>query len=436
MLVCRLNLQVVFVFVILAAIVAGFLTLWFITQNSFQRKLETAYFVQDIDKRNLPREISEQDIEEFEFELWSQWDALTDTIEYPGFSNAAHLEKDLKNDTDTSVWHTFKNVTLRESWWERLGKCADKFHIGASWCGGKCADQFDRGHIESTALDLNASSRSAQVVTHGVVTWVSGDFDARWQHFMQNMLPSTIESLRRLDKSWVLIFPKSTESFAEFVLRSSGVQARTLFVTRETSVRCKHLIVIANAFLRFFKVPNTVFESIQSQMQATLCRNPSSPKARERLLYLTRKNIGKREVLNENKLLEMLNNISSQLNLELTVFDHKNFNNIEARLRVFSQARIVVAPHGGAIYHIFACRPRTLLIEFTGIYDGRKGVPCGRFQPNDSKLIHCPCAATLALKLNLDYRRVHWKGHMNSNYEINVEQVRDMLLNAAQENVY
>jgi Glycosyltransferase 61 len=74
--------------------------------------------------------------------------------------------------------------------------------------------------------------------------------------------------------------------------------------------------------------------------------------------------------------------------------------------RVFSRAKIVIAPHGAGLANILACAPGTHILEFLG-----EGSDCNL------------CYLSLAMSLNMNYHPLFMNAIANGNYEVDVPRV-------------
>jgi capsular polysaccharide biosynthesis protein len=79
------------------------------------------------------------------------------------------------------------------------------------------------------------------------------------------------------------------------------------------------------------------------------------------ILYLSRTNTC-RKVSNDQEI-RMLDSRIKIFNLE------ENNMLLYERFKLFYNASMIISPHGGASYHIIACKPSTPFIEFVGIYN-------------------------------------------------------------------
>ena len=98
-------------------------------------------------------------------------------------------------------------------------------------------------------------------------------------------------------------------------------------------------------------------------------------------------------------------------NLCFINFKSTNFNSLTERFNLFYNASICIIPHGGAAFHIYACKPNTKIIEFVS----SNGTPI------------CD-VGKLAPYLNLDYNIMLVDGyHTGIGYNIEIQKLDDML---------
>lgn len=107
--------------------------------------------------------------------------------------------------------------------------------------------------------------------------------------------------------------------------------------------------------------------STTPSIQRWLKRSLLEPDAQApRRLYVSRRDTHSRRVVNEERLLRLL----EPLNFTCLTGDEGNF---EAQARRFSNAEVVIAPHGGALTHLTFCPPGCLVIEL--LPEGRLTFP-------------------------------------------------------------
>jgi hypothetical protein len=85
-----------------------------------------------------------------------------------------------------------------------------------------------------------------------------------------------------------------------------------------------------------------------------------------RKIYITRKNATERRLLNEIEIIEFL----SRLGFEIIEAENLAFND---QVKIFSQAEVVVSPHGSGLSNIVFCNKKTKVID---LFYGDFLVPC------------------------------------------------------------
>ena len=126
------------------------------------------------------------------------------------------------------------------------------------------------------------------------------------------------------------------------------------------------------------------------------------------MIYQTRKNVNRRQVLNEDEIIKYLIIYSKKNNLTFVNFVHSDFD-FEKRFSLYFNSKIIIAPHGAASYHMFACKENTIFIEF--VVEGS----CGLFAP------------ALVDYHMLFAENVNSKNDWHKDYEINLEKLQRIL---------
>lgn len=224
-----------------------------------------------------------------------------------------------------------------------------------------------------------------------------------WQHFMQDNLPILCYIIPFLKENpQITLLFRNPVFDLNYILSLLNISNKVLF-SNNTNFTCKNLYHIhftPNATIYWW--PPIIFKKCNYYLCNTeLIQN--------KLIYITRNNVNTRQISNENEIVIFLKQKAHELNLEFIYFQHNNYT-MQQRHILFNQAKIVIAPHGGANYHIIFCKPKTLFIEICFV-----------------DLMHC--LANIALSIDLNYWILPVKGAQNSkSCQINIENLKSILL--------
>lgn len=126
------------------------------------------------------------------------------------------------------------------------------------------------------------------------------------------------------------------------------------------------------------------------------------PKVTNKRLYISRKLADKRRVLNEDKLMKMLQSYGFEFILL------ENLSVIE-QVNLFASAEIIIGPHGAGLTNTVFCRPGTKIIELSPL-----------------KLWHWSfCFWAISQQLNLDHTYLRCKGN-KANFHDMVVNIQDL----------
>ena len=209
-----------------------------------------------------------------------------------------------------------------------------------------------------------------------------------WQHFMQDNLPILCYVLPFLKENpQITILLRNVNFDINYIISLLNISNKIIF-SNSNNFTCKklyHIHFSPNATIYWW--PPILFKNCNN----IICNQES---IQNKLVYITRNNVNTRRISNENEVVIFLKQKAQELNLEFIYFQHNNFT-MQQRHALFNEAKIVVAPHGGANYHIIFCKPKTLFIEICFI-----------------NLMHC--LANIALSIDLNYWILPVLGHQNS----------------------
>ena len=192
-----------------------------------------------------------------------------------------------------------------------------------------------------------------------------------WQHFMQDLVPVLVSAKAYLDKN---------PTYRLIVLRGVNVQwIRDLLgivnPITEVELGSSHRTLSHNLI---------TFVPIQSSQPANVVSNIRKIEYYSQANTIIRESIRRRFPEVDEKVAPYILYLSRK-NSSRTVSQDEEIRNLDSRIRVFNlqeqdvpfwdrfklfyNASMVIAPHGGAVYHVLACRPNTPMIELFGAYN-------------------------------------------------------------------
>ena len=219
----------------------------------------------------------------------------------------------------------------------------------------------------------------------------SGD-ETSWQHFIQDAVhlftDEVIELLKNEPNMPILIEQNSVQLWfiREILNLKNPIISR--FDKKVKNLYIPSLLPHS----RFIDsiVPSNYRNNIRNKIQNKLKLNQ-----KKNLLYLSRDGC-QRDCLNSNELREVLKKYAEKMDLEFVNFVSNEIPDFIKKFEIFYNADIIIAPHGGAIFHIYACRENTILVEFIS-KDGKPVCDVGKMAPY----------------LNLDYKVILVNGTHN-----------------------
>lgn len=280
------------------------------------------------------------------------------------------------------------------------------------WRSNPCRD----GVVDEVISKMEIYKNSKTIYIHnkikdGIIFCHTGAWDYLWQHFMQDVISMIRQIIKHINNdNMVLLLPFKTD-YIDFVITKILKISNRIYYVNDNNVQVDKLYIPSfDPQLIFWK--GLVPYSYRKEVSMLFNNYYDSPN-NNKLLYLSRRNCGSRKVLNEFELIDYLKVYCINNKLEFVDFVHENYSNIEDRFAIFNEAKIVIAPHGGAIYHIYACKPYTKMIEFVNT----KGTP--------------KCSAIhFAPFIDMDYTILFNDGtHSGEGYNINIKNLDKILKN-------
>ena len=202
------------------------------------------------------------------------------------------------------------------------------------------------------------------------------EWGGTWAHFMQDMLPlmaACRDFLASRPDLHVVMFRPEFDSF-EFIVRdllrisnpftmidskpAVHAVARTLYTVHLGDYnKCSH------APARYYARANQLLRSgleAFAQSRGIALSDARRPYA----VYLSRKGLPRRSVINEEDILQEIASVCHEYDAELVTF-HLGIHPMDPleRFVLFYNASLVIGPDGGAACHLYFCKPWTPFIE-------------------------------------------------------------------------
>lgn len=199
-------------------------------------------------------------------------------------------------------------------------------------------------------------------VTHipETVAALSVSYGDVYYHWMLDLLPR-IELLRRnnidLNQIDKFVVNATTAKFQKETLALLGIP-ETKIITSQTNsplhIKADKLIVPSLPRQRGGSMPKWACEFLRNELLTRA--NPNKNNQQERI-YISRGDAQHRRVKNEANLINYLNRLGFK---SVTL----NAMSVVEQAQLFSQAKVIVAPHGAGLTNIVFCNPQTKIVEF------------------------------------------------------------------------
>lgn len=248
--------------------------------------------------------------------------------------------------------------------------------------------------------------KNSNSIKNAILIYHTGSQDYSWQHFMQDfvyILPKVLNNFN----NYPIILDKRIKKISDYVLKE------ILKINNEIIYIERNSVFVENLFLfTLFPFSNVNNHNIPSYLRTDIQKYflDYFHQKQDKLLYLTRNNCRYRKVLNEDVLINYLKKYSNENNLDFKIFKSEELE-INERFKLFNQSKIIIAPHGGAIFHMYACYPKTKFIEFV----------------NSNGALSCS-SISIAPFLNLEHLVLFNNGsHKSLGYHIDLNLLDDIL---------
>jgi hypothetical protein len=211
-----------------------------------------------------------------------------------------------------------------------------------------------------------------------------------YYHWMFDVLPRLylLKMANLMDRIDFFILPELKYNFQKQTLSVLGIEDNKIKTAYKKSYfKADHLFVPSLPSL-LGTVSGWACNFLRDSFLNSLRHNNIPNK---KMIYLTRENANTRKIINERELIDFLNSYN------VAIIDPGNLT-IYEQVECFSQARVIIAPHGSALTNIVFCEKETFIIDI---------MP-------PSYII--PCFWILSNKMSLNYYYIIGKGHRVDEY--------------------
>lgn len=207
----------------------------------------------------------------------------------------------------------------------------------------------------------------------GVSATITGAYTQSYFHWMFDLLPR-LDVLRRSGLSFDRLIVPDTLGFQRETLDAAGVDAtQRMSHTDGGYLRLDHLLFPSMPGTPG-QAPPAVCRYLRSLFPAEIAAQPQSHR-----LFLSRADTNRRKLANEEELLATL----TPFGFESVTMGGRS---VAEQARLFAQAEVIIAPHGGALTNLVFCQPGAKVVEL--------------FPPGYTPV----CFWTITTAIGLDYR--------------------------------
>lgn len=194
----------------------------------------------------------------------------------------------------------------------------------------------------------------------GIVAALSVSYGDVYYHWMLDLLPR-IELLRRnnidLDRIDKFIVNATTAKFQKETLAHLGIPEAKIIVSQNDKpfhIKADKLIVPSLPRQRGGSMPKWACDFLRS---AFLTGNTPNKYTGQERIYISRGDAQHRQVKDEANIINYLNKIGFK---SVTL----NAISVVEQAQLFSQAKVIVSPHGAGLTNLVFCNPQTKIVEF------------------------------------------------------------------------
>lgn len=214
----------------------------------------------------------------------------------------------------------------------------------------ECGMRFERMPIYRKLL----SSRVVNI--SGTVAYLSNVEPTNYYHWMCRTLPllrlyQTYFDLNEIDCFYIGQFPLA--NFHTASLERAGIAPEKILQKACTADKIIAAFTSRTSFCGAAPVLKENYRFIKSLFQTDIEMGQLAQKKR---IYVTRGNVKRRKVLNEDQVIQLL----EQYGFETVSMDGKS---LQEQISLFANAEAIVAPHGAALTNLLFIQPGTKVIE-------------------------------------------------------------------------
>lgn len=240
---------------------------------------------------------------------------------------------------------------------------------------------FTNGYYEeSDRVFIHSDTKSGEACYFRKLLPVLNFTGIVWSHFIQDNLPILIFARDILiqDESIDLLMYRPEHDTFEEIMKRLQIKNRVHFIDYSSKyyINVKELYFFScNSYMPTYWWNNWFYKEINKLI--------TSKNKEDKKNLILNKRTKDRQIFNHDQLSDFLRSYASKNDLNFIEFYHEDFSPSD-RFSLFENAKIVIAPHGAANYHVIFCDEGTKFIE----------------------ICFCDCMYTLyniASSLNLDY---------------------------------
>jgi len=223
-------------------------------------------------------------------------------------------------------------------------------HCGRVDCSGRCLGycgyhSWEKEHWWFNKPVINATHETNVVYMEIPESWA-------FQHWLPDLYPKLIQLFdMAMNPNTKILTAKP---------QSSSPMVKYLW---EYFDQYDSLIFLENGRKKIYHADNFIFGChapavhpfLWKEMRIQLGVRDKEANKLKKIIWLGRKKEtaknGGRVIVNENEVLFALEKVANRTGLEFEFFDHRNYPSVEETAKLFGEARIIIGPHGGAMFN-------------------------------------------------------------------------------------
>jgi hypothetical protein len=248
----------------------------------------------------------------------------------------------------------------------------------------------------------HSKTKAAVVTTEGANTYY---------HWIYDILPRIflLEKSGLINEIEIFIFPELKYKFQrESLLKMGFPLDKILEIKNNEYLEVKELIV-PSLPSKLGTVNLWSLEFLRNRLSIVSTNNERTK------IYISRQNAKERKLLNEDELIKYLKGIGFKI-------IHSEDLSFDQQINSFTNADVVVAPHGSGLTNIVFCMPNTKIVE---LFYGEFVVPCFWLIAKQLNLDYYSCFS----KLPQNNLTPYWKS-IGSSDEFSLEILKELLKEA------